>query len=506
MSSRALLCVTVGAASLDDLRAQRDAAAAIGDLVELRLDLLERPDPEGALQGRRGPVVVTCRPVWEGGRFGGSEEERRHILEAASDLGAEYVDVEWRAGFVDLISRRRGHGLVLSIHDFGGVPPDLADQVRQMRATGADVIKVAVLARRLSDMRALLEIGRGAASGSRSVLVAMGSAGLASRILATRFGSCWTYAGPGFAPGQVTAERLLREFRFRAITADTKVYGVAGRPLAHSLSPVMHNRAFEEAGHDAVFVPLEAADANDFFQAADALDLQGAAVTAPHKRALFEQVASVDGLTRQVGALNTLRRRGAGWEGMNTDVPGFLAPLDRRLELSNLRVAVLGAGGAARAVAVAVASRGARARIHARNAARAAVVASDVGGIAAGMPPAAGSWDVLVNATPVGTFPQAEESPMHGQPFDGRLVYDLVYNPVETRLLREARQAGCETIGGLEMLIEQACLQFAWWTGRAPRSDTLRAAALERLQAEQPVSPEKSVSGCGTTEDCPSRL
>ena len=462
-----------------ELRAGRDAADG-ADLVELRLDGVSDPDVAGALAGRRTPVVVTCRPAWEGGAFRGSEAERRGFLEQALELGADYVDLEWQAGWDDLIRARRGRNVVLSTHDFERMPGDLADRYRTMRATGAEVVKIAARARSLTETLALREIGAGEPG---RVLVAMGPAGTASRVLPDRFGSAWTYAGDGVAPGQIGLRRMLDEFRVRSVSDSTRLYGVLGAPVGHSLSPAMHNAAFAAAGCDAVYLPLEAAGTDDFWAFARAMRLRGASVTAPFKEAVLPKLAATDALVRQVGAANTLRLGDRGWEGINTDVPGFLEPLAGRLDLQGSRATVLGAGGAARGVAVALGGAGAEVTVCARHVERAAGVARLVDGHAGGLPPAAGSWDLLVNTTPVGTAPGNGDSPLPGGLFDGKLVYDLVYNPATTRLLAEASAAGCGVLGGLPMLVAQAVRQFEWWTGKPAPRDVFAAAAQRRLAA-----------------------
>jgi len=272
---RSLLCETVTGDTMAALVSARDAAAGLGadlgaDIVELRLDGVKDLDVERALHGRRGPVIVTCRPTWEGGRFAGSEEERRKVLARALTLGAEYVDVEWQAQFDDVV-RANPTRVVVSSHDFTGVPADLCTRVRAMRATGASVIKVAVTAARLSDTLPLLEIGKG----GDAVVIGMGDAGVPSRLLAARFGSRWTYGGNGIAPGQVPAARMLEEFRFRSITEQTALYGVAGEGVLTSPIPAMRNAAFAAAGLDAVCVPLPAADAADIQTFAEALGIIG---------------------------------------------------------------------------------------------------------------------------------------------------------------------------------------------------------------------------------------
>ena len=486
--SAPLLCATVTAATTADLRRARDDAARRADLVELRLDFVADPDPAAALDGRTTPVVVTCRAAWEGGRFRHSESRRLDLLREAWRAGAEFVDVEHAApGAAAFLDETGGRRVVLSMHDFTRVPTDLPERVEGMLATPADVIKVAVAATRLSDMLPVLALKRQMGE-RRFVALAMGMPGIATRILAARVGSCWTYAGDAVAPGQIPAARLLSEFRFRSLRPQTSVFGVVGRPIGHSLSPVMHNAAFAAEGLDAVYLPFEAADAGDFLQAADALGIQGASVTAPFKVALAAH-AELDERARQAGALNTLVRRDGRWLATNTDLDGFLAPLEPRLTLAGTRAAILGGGGAGRAVAHALASRGARVSVHARRPEQAREVAAATGTAAGPWPPQPGTWDLLVNATPAGTAPAVDDTPWPGAVFDGRLVYDLVYNPPVTRLLREAAAAGCETLGGLEMLVAQAVRQFEFWTGRRPDAALMRSAALGRLAAGPSSAP-----------------
>jgi 3-dehydroquinate dehydratase/shikimate dehydrogenase len=478
--SSPLLCTTVAGPDMTALRRHRDAASAEGaDLVELRLDLVADPDVAAALAGRRTPVIVTCRAQWEGGGFKGSEEERLAILTAALAQGAEYVDLEFKAGFDKLIRANRGRHIVLSMHDFDGVPGDLPDRVRAMRSSGAEVVKVAVQAQSLFDTLSLLDLRD---EDSRSVFVGMGPCGLPTRLLPAHFGSQWTYAGDAHAPGQVPAERMLKEFRFREITERTALYGIVGYPLGHSISPSMHNAVFRAAGIDAVYVPMPAANADDFLEFAKALHVRGASVTIPYKVDLFKRVDAADQVSTQVGAVNTLKRHQTKWLGRNTDVSGFLAPLRGRVQLRGMRAAVLGAGGAARGVAVALSTSGAEVSVYARNPDRAAEISRLVNRKPTGLAlPPAKSWDLIVNATPVGTFPNIEESPMPADAFDGKIAYDLVYNPPETQFLKDAAAAGCEAIGGLDMLVAQAEDQSDWWLGRRPPAGLMREAAMARL-------------------------
>jgi 3-dehydroquinate dehydratase/shikimate dehydrogenase len=462
-----------------ELRERRDRVQD-ADLVELRVDTVSDPSAVGALAGRRLPVIFTCRPSWEGGYFAGSEEQRHRLLQDAQQLGAEYVDVEWKAGFEDLLNARGGKGIVLSTHDFAGVPDDLVERAATMSATGAEVIKIAASVTRLSDCLPLISLGR--ASTTPTVLIGMGDAGLATRVLAARIGSCWTYAGDGVAPGQLSPCELRHKYSFDSLSHRTTLYGVVGRPVMHSLSPAMHNAAFKAAEIDAVYLPLAAADFNDFLGFAEAIGIKGASVTAPFKLNAFEAATECDPVSRRIHSVNTLRRDGARWLGYNTDVAGLLKPLGSAMTVKGRRATVLGAGGAARAVSEALSGAGAHVAISARNADRAALTAELTGASTVDWPPPSGSWDLLVNATPVGTAPDLHATPLPGGPFSGELVYDLVYNPPYTQLLRDAEAAGCRTLGGLDMLVAQAELQFEWWTGIRPLEHAMRDAALAALQ------------------------
>jgi shikimate dehydrogenase/3-dehydroquinate dehydratase type I len=475
--STSLLCETVTGPTMRALIEARDRSVA--DMVEVRLDGAADPDPAGAVGGRRVPVVVTCRAAWEGGAFRGSEDERRRILSGALEAGAEHVDVEWRAGFDDVITAAPER-VVVSSHDFEGMPSDLPAQARAMRATGAGWIKVAVTPRGLADTLSLADIGRA----GRAVVVGMGAAGLPTRLLASWYGSAWSYAGDGVAPGQVPARRMLDEFRFREAPG-AAVYGVLGESAEHSLSPVMHNAALAEAGERAVYLPLVASDFADFETFAAAVGLAGASVTIPFKRDALRAAPEGDEAATAIGAANTLGRGPRGWKATNTDAAGFLAPLGDALPggLRGRRAAVLGAGGSARAAVHALVASGAAVTVHARRPAAAEALAAELGATAGGEVPEPGAWDVLVNATPLGGATAADVSPLPGGPFGGRLVYDLTYRAdgAVSPLLREAAAAGCAVLDGLPMLVAQAERQFEWWLGRPPRRGVMQKAIETRL-------------------------
>jgi 3-dehydroquinate dehydratase/shikimate dehydrogenase len=387
--------------------------------------------------------------------------------------------VEWRAGFHDLIAQTAGRRIILSSHDFDMVPIDLVSRLHAMRSTGAEVVKLAMKLTCLSDAARLLELG--AETAGDLVLVGMGEYGIATRVLAARFGSLWTYAGALAEIGQLSADTLLEDYHLRSLDESTAVYGLVGQPVSHSVSPSMFNAAFRAAELNAVYLPLPAVDADDFVRFGRAFGVQGASVTVPFKVALYDRVDEAYSVARRVGAINTIHAENGRWIGGNTDASGFLQPLQDRVPLSGLRASILGAGGAARAVAVALASTGAGVTLHARDRRQAESVAMLTGAAAGPWPPARDSWDLLVNCTPVGMHPCGDASPMAPEQLTGRYVYDLVYNPPMTRLLRDAASMGCQTIGGLDMLVAQAQEQFQWWTGTRAPAGIMREAALKRL-------------------------
>lgn len=476
--ARTRIVETVTATTMAELCAARDAATD-ADLVELRIDGVADIDVAAAVRGRRRqvPVIVTCRPEWEGGRFSGDEATRRRLLGQAVDAGADYVDVERRAGWVPNVDHATTR-LIVSDHDFISIPEDLGDRVREMRRLGADVVKVAVTAAHISDVLVLRRMAAAACAGGDLVCIAMGEAGQLTRLLPERFGSCWTYGGDA-APGQVAVRHLRDRYRVPATTDHTRIFGVAGAPIAHSASPAMHNAAYAAAGLDAIYVPVLAATVDDAVAVADALGFEGLSITAPLKTAWHTRadVTCDDEATRRLGVVNTVRRASGRWTAKNLDTAGFLDALDARgVALVGASVLVLGAGGAGRASAWAVAQRGANVVLCARRRDAAAPVAAALGVRATAWPPS-GSWDVVVNATPAGTWPAVNDMPCAWDDLTAQVAYDLVYNPEETAWLQRARATGAQVIGGLDMLVGQAARQFDWWMGRPADTRVMREAA-----------------------------
>lgn len=485
------ICVALGCNEPAELLAQARRQAEEGEgLLEFRLDYLRDPAQGPAVIAaflREQPgcqVLATCRRRQNQGRFNGSVEEQIRVLEAASRAGATLLDLEIESAEqcqAACTSLRANSWLMISYHNFETVPP-LDPLVRRLLRCSADAYKIAVTARKPSDIGRLLGLPR---SFGRTPLVvlAMGEVGFPSRVLAPLHGGWFTYAAPsgseGTAPGQVSGRTLRHLYHFLRLSRQSKIYGVIADPVGHSLSPVVHNRAFQARRIDAVYLPFRVPSLHlrDFMTLAAELPISGFSVTIPHKQRILRYLDAVEPLARRVGAVNTVWRKAGRWRGANTDADAVIAPLARRIKIAKASVLIAGNGGAARSAAFALTEAGARLAITGRNPDRVRALARACGAEALRSEDLASrSFDVLVHATPLGMAPRVEECFFEDR-IPAEIVFDMVYNPLETLLLRRAREQGKTVIAGLEMFLEQAARQFEIWTGQnAPRAAMEKAA------------------------------
>lgn len=495
MSTPPLIAVATHHGSIAELLADaefRSLANRDGFLIELRLDYFEdlcEATLAQALEVFAPNVLATYRCLEEGGkRQNVSDSERIHYLQLCADRGVKFIDIEARTpreGF-DL----RGAKLISSFHNFDRTPDDLESIWNSMaQQRDVDFIKIAVMPQTVFDTRPLLEILR--KHGPRSILLAMGESGLWTRILAGRYGSPLTYArgesAPGTAPGQLTWRQLDELYRFREIGADWQVYGVIGNPVGQSLSPLIHNAALKQRSLSAVYLPFKVElRPAEFVKKFEPLGLRGLSVTIPHKEAVLPACDSLDPLAEKIGAVNTLV-----WDanfsirGYNTDAEAAADSLQSALgPMAGKNVAVLGAGGAGRAVAFGVKSRGANVFICNRTPEKAQALLRDVGATVTGFDTLAQQKiDAIVNTTSLGMSPNVAESPLtESQIPPGCVVFDTVYNPRRTRLLELAQARGCRIVEGVEMFIAQGARQFELWTGQKAPVELMRQAVLAQLK------------------------
>lgn len=484
------ICVTLTEETTASLASRMADLAGTADLFEIRADRVLDLDLLALLRARTRPLVLTCRAVSQGGSWPDEDPRRGLALLEGAKRGFDYVDVEHGSGLAHVLQEKAGHGLIVSHHDLAGTPERLDALYSAMRGEGADIVKIAVTPRSISDVGRLLalaeRVGRG--DGPPLIAIALGPMGIITRVAAGRYGAPFTYAaaepGAEAAPGQLPAAQMAELFRVRAVGPRTRVYGLLGENVTRSLSPALHNTAFQAIGLDAVYVPLQAEALPPFIEAMPALGLAGFSVTQPYKTGILRYVDQLDDVAAACGSVNTVVRDGGRLRGSNTDGAGVVGPLRRRTRLEGKRVVILGAGGAARAAAFALRAEGARVTVLARDPGQAAPVAAAVS-CAHGALGDLGSypWDILVNATPVGGHTQPGLSPVpKALHRPGTIVFDMVYDPLETPLLREAQDAGCTIVDGLEMLLAQAALQFERWTGRPAPLEAMKSAALFLVQ------------------------
>ena len=487
------ICVSLTDETTAQVIERMQQLAGIADLFEIRGDLVLDLDLLAILRGKTEPLLFTALAASEGGRWDDEDPRRRRVLLEAVKRGYDYVDVPFRAEYMEVVVEKAGRGLVLSYHDIDGTPHDLDDLYRRMSDVGADIVKIATAPRSVADVGRLLAFAKRAKQkgGTPLVAIAMGPLGTITRVLAGRYGAPFTFAsaaaGAEAAPGQIPAALMADLYRARDVSEATKVYGVLGANVERSLSPILHNRAFETAGLDAVYVPLQAEALAPFMEAAPHFELSGFSVTRPYKVDILPFLQEVDEAAALCCSVNTVVVHDGVMQGSTTDGVGILAPLKKRIDVKGKPVVILGAGGAARAAALALVRKGAHVTVLARDPDKAAFVAGAVGCGFGSLDDVAGqAFDVLVNATPVGSSDAPGATPVPSSLHRaGSVVFDMVYDPLETQFLRDAQAAGATIIGGLEMLIAQAVAQFEAWTGRDAPVQEMKSAALFLAQGQQ---------------------
>ncbi len=483
--ARPRIFVTLAAPTLNVMETQagRVSSSQIG--YELRLDYLREYENlearlhEMLLRLRFPQTIATCRRTEAGGLFRGSVEEQAAVIEAAVRAGCHWVDTEMesvlRAG-PSLLSRFRPAKLMVSYHNFRKTPP-LGAIYRRLTRLPVEVVKIATHARQLDDNLRILRLLRTPRGrGPKLVAFGLGPSGLPSRLLTLKWGCPFTYASAGsllaVAPGQLPAEVMRSVYRVEHLDYRTQLYGIVGSRASMSLSPAMQNAAFHAKHVNAMYLPCETNRLSDFLSFARQLGFAGFSVTMPFKRAIIRELDWVEPLAAQIGACNTVAVQRGKWMGWNTDAAAVIEVLTKRLRLAGSRILILGAGGAARSAAYALRAEGAVVFIAARREATARTLAR---GISAQVVPwgSADGLDVdaVINATPVGMAPHVDALPIDLARLRVRVVFDMVYYPLETRFLVEARGRGLTPISGLEMLVGQGARQFEIWTGQsAPRA------------------------------------
>ena len=453
------------------------------DCAELRLDYLQELNSDivqNLIKQAPVPLIATLRPVRHGGFFQGDEAERFRLLQQAHLSGAVAIDLEEDTGD-DILQdfHEAGATVILSYHNYDETPDEIARVYHQLRQRKTVLVKIATLVQNLKDLIRLHSLG---SIPGPKIVTGMGECGQCTRILAARFGSMLSYAvlnqGKPTAPGQLLAQDMVQLYRVHRIQDDTKIYGVLGWPVSQSLSPLLHNTCFQHHSWDGVYVPLGTPTLDGLRDLGEAIGFYGFSITHPHKQKVPDFCDRLQESAQKVGMSNTISIQDGCWTAYNTDLDGFIFPLEKRCNLKGLKVVVYGSGGAASAVVCALRSHGARVTIIS--------IEPETGQNLAirfnaeyQLPETVyqGCPDIVVNATPLGMQPHLEKSPCDLRQLIGMeraggvMVYDLVYNPPQTPLLQQAEEMGCQVVYGFEMFIGQAARQFYLWTGKEMPKD-----------------------------------
>jgi 3-dehydroquinate dehydratase/shikimate dehydrogenase len=429
----------------------------------------------------------------------GQEEKRQQLLREAIALGVDYIDLE-----SDIAGKIRRFGKtkrIVSYHNLKSTPADLDEIVGQCAESDPDVIKIATMAHSFADAARVLKVGAGSAK-HPTIAIAMGEVGTFTRVLGAKYGAPFTYAGFNpervFAAGMLSFVSLKKDFCYDQIDAQTEVYGVVGDPIGHSLSPAIHNPSFRSLGLNKVMAPFQvpAGGLKDFFEAMEWVGIKGCSVTIPHKVDVIPLLEHKENSVERTGSCNTVvRDEGGKWTGYNTDYRAAMDSLEEIMgkedapdapsPLLEKQVLILGAGGVARSLAFGVSRRGASVTITNRHDEKATGLAEEIGCRSA-------TWsmratmiaDVVINCTPVGMHPNVDDTPLPPSAFQrsNMVVFDTIYHPENTMMLKLARERGCKTLTGVDMFVRQAALQFKLYTGQDAPTDLMREALKRKLK------------------------
>jgi 3-dehydroquinate dehydratase/shikimate dehydrogenase len=485
------VCVAITGTTPAEMLEKAIAVVKETPFIEFRLDYLEKP--LAALpkfkhfftENTAATGIATCRRSANGGKFSGSLAAELEILIKAAGSGFHIVDLELESAEslkkADIQKLRdTGVAIIVSYHDFSATK-DLEGIYHRIEPFHPDFYKIVPTAKTLTDNVTLMRFIEHMEDHSNIIGICMGDAGIISRVLGVRAGSAFTFAaattGEETGPGQIAARTLIDTYRIEQVDAATKVYGVAGNPIRSSLSPAMMNAAFRRETVNAVYLALQTHKLTDLLKLVQEIPIQGLSVTMPLKQEIMAHLEKTDPLSTKIGACNTvLRAQDGKLYGFNTDVAGIVGPLEKRLSLRGAKVLVLGAGGAARAAVFGVRDKGAEVFILNRTPETAQKLARQSGSKTIKKEALAKTtFDVIINATPLGMAGQKGTQMLESKDLNAKLVFDLVYNPIETPLIRMARQQSIPIITGVEMFVQQGARQFEIWTGKpAPEEEMLR--------------------------------
>ena len=469
-------------------------AEKFADIIELRLDLIASFDLPTLMQATALPLIVTNRTKTEGGQWKDTEKERVQILRQAIEAGADYVDIETSTPkelLKSVLDNKGRTKIILSYHNFSNTMEDLEPLYEIMCELPGDILKIVTYAQDISDNLKIFKLLKRAQKENRKLIgLCMGELGELSRVLSPLLGGFLTFgaleSGKESAPGQILASTLKNIYRVDRPRENFKIYGVIGNPVSKSMGYLIHNRAFQEIGSPDIYVSFLVNNVAKFFNEFQEF-FQGLSVTMPLKESIIPLMDVVDETAKKIGAVNTVVKGDNGWTGTNTDCTGAIQALEKQVDLKDKNVLIIGSGGTAKAIGYGVVAKGARLTVtYNRNKEKGEKLARELGcGLASSRDIGDHDYDVLINCSPVGMSPQTDQTPFSNRNLKpGMVVFDCVYNPPETRLLKEAKSAGCTVISGVELFINQAARQFEMWTWNKAPIQAMRDVLMEKIEGK----------------------
>lgn len=485
-----MICIPITAKNMDSALADIKKANKIADIIELRIDCIgNNLNLKKLIEKVKKPVIVTNRNNSNNGKFKGSEEKRLAALKQAIELGADYVDIETDADYNKLISNKKNSKIIISYHNFNETPKNINEIYTKLKSTNADIIKIAVTANKLSDNLKIIGLIKNAQKSeifginfvdSKKPIIGlcMGPLGEISRVLAPLYGSFLAYAslekGKESASGQIPAETLRNIYRISELKTGFKIYGIIGNPVSESKGYIIHNDLFKKYKLNSVYLNFQVDDLGDFMKNFSNL-LSGFSVTMPHKEKILHYLNGIDKTAKKIGAVNTVVNNNGKLKGYNTDIIGAIKSIESKTKIENKNVVILGAGGAARAIALGILGKKGKLTILNRTVEKAEKLAKEFNCNFGSLQDFDKiKTDILINTTSVGMHPNINETPINAKFIKNTTVFDAIYNPEKTKLLQEAEKNNCIIISGKEMFINQAAEQFKLWTGKEADINFLR--------------------------------
>jgi len=490
------ICIPITADTIDKALVDLKKAEKLTDLIELRIDFIKDINEnklEELLKNKMKEVIVTCRPEFEGGNFIGSEEERILLLKKAIELNADYVDIEFKTdeNFIDnIIKNKKNSKIIISYHNFNETPSEdeLRNLYNKIKKLNSDLVKIVTFANSLNDNFRIFKLLK---NKNNLVSFCMSAKGQMSRILSPKFNSAIIFASleknKESAPGQIRIEEMKNEYNIDFINEDTKILGVIGEYAENSKSRYMHNTMFKEKGINFIYHPLklEKNELEEFMNNFRKFDFVGAAVTVPHKETIMQFLDKLDKTAKDIGAVNTIVKDNGALIGYNTDYYGAIEALKENTQLENKKILIIGAGGAARAIVYGLKKEKAEITIINRTFEKAQKLAEEFNikpDKLENMKELIKGNDIIINTTSVGMKSNIDESIIPKEHFsEGKILMDIVYTPIRTKLIEFAEKANCKTITGERMLIYQAMKQFKLWTKHEPDFKIMEKGILDKI-------------------------